>query len=312
MSYLSIFDKAEKAAAENTRIEQGDYYGEDGLLVCGKCHTPKQVRIDILGEERTPFCDCKCEAEKTKAEQRKIRASGLEYEFYNASRELDDFALLRWLDCREYQISPMLIAERKKLLKRICFPCADMSAACFAYDDGANERVSAIMRNYVENFETMKANGKGLLLFGDVGRGKSFFACCVGNALIEQGIPVLFTDFERIERESSKVYGARQEYFDRLNNFPLLIIDDLGVERKSSYMSSIVYTVIEMRINAGLPVIVTTNLTSEELKNPDDINLQRIYSRLLGACIPIEVKGVDRRRVQLKADHSRYKDILGY
>ena len=53
MGFEQIIDAAEKAAAESIKAEQGDYIF-DGLLHCGKCKTPKQCRVNILGKERTP------------------------------------------------------------------------------------------------------------------------------------------------------------------------------------------------------------------------------------------------------------------
>ena len=47
-----------------TRLEPGDYTGEDGLLYCGKCRTPKQFRMDKLLSEGRPLpCPCRCEQE---------------------------------------------------------------------------------------------------------------------------------------------------------------------------------------------------------------------------------------------------------
>ena len=54
--------------------ESGDYTGENGLLYCGKCKTPKQVRIEINGVNMTPFCMCKCEVEKYEKEKAEDKA----------------------------------------------------------------------------------------------------------------------------------------------------------------------------------------------------------------------------------------------
>lgn len=51
--------------------------------------------------------------------------------------------------------------------------------------------------DYVVHWSEMKAKSIGLLLWGDVGTGKSFFAGCIANALLEQGVPVLMTNFSR-------------------------------------------------------------------------------------------------------------------
>jgi DNA replication protein DnaC len=96
-----------------------------------------------------------------------------------------------------------------------------------------------------------------------------------------------------------------------LSRFQLLTIDDLGVERGTDTMNEMVYAIIDSRYRSGLPLIVTTNTTSAELKNPTDIHKARIYSRLLEMCIPIEVTGCDRRKEKLKSDFSEFKELLG-
>ena len=50
-------------------------------------------------------------------------------------------------------------------------------------------------RAYVENWKEAYKNNTGLLLFGDVGTGKSFFAGCIANALLDRDVPVLMTNF---------------------------------------------------------------------------------------------------------------------
>lgn len=309
---ITEFERIERTAAESIKAEQGDYYDDEGLLVCGKCNTRKQTRVELFGRIRTPMCLCKCGAERADKEMEKIRAAEMDLKYDNFKGvAASGFELLSWIDARNYKISAYLVKERQALLKKICFPEADMSHWNFANDDGANEKVSSIMRNYAENFDEMCEKGKGLLLFGKVGRGKSFLAACVGNYLIERGIPALMTNFSRIERESNRDFSKRQEYFDALNKFPLLILDDLGTERDTKFMNEVVYTVIDSRAKAGLPTIVTTNLTAEELKSPANLTNQRVFSRLLELCIPIEVEGNDRRREKLRENFGAYKDLLG-
>ena len=192
------------------------------------------------------------------------------------------------------------------------FPDEKMQNWTFANDDRENEKISTVTRNYFDNFGKMYEDGKGLLLFGKTGTGKSFAAACIANALIDKGHPVLMTNFTNIRNAVQGLFDGRQEYFDSFNRFPLLILDDLAAESKTEYMQEIVYDVINTRYLAGLPLIVTTNLTAEELKHPADVTNQRTFSRLFEMCIPIEVTGTDRRRDRLKEAHAEYKDILGY
>ena len=156
-----------------------------------------------------------------------------------------------------------------------------------------------------------RAKGKGLLLFGNVGTGKTFYAACIANALIDRGIPCLVTNFARIANTVQGFFEGRQEYYDSLNRFPLLLIDDLAAERKTEYMQEIVFNVIDSRYRAGLPLIVTTNLTREEMQHPADITYQRIFSRLFEMCTPIEIYGKDRRCVALQNEIAGDKRLLG-
>ncbi len=259
------FDKfineiADKAAAQNV-IQQGDYIGDDGLLYCGNCNTAKQYRGVILGKERTVYCICKCKAEKLeaeKAEQKRI--------------------------------------EKISRLRRLGFPDAEMLKWTFDKDDRKNEAISDAAQKYVENFAEMKKRGKGLLLFGTVGTGKTFISACIANALIDKGYSCLVTNFARLVNTIQGMFDGKQDYIDSLNKFDLLVIDDLASERDTEYMGEIVQNIIDSRYRAGLPLIITTNLTSKELKHPAEIRKQRIYSRLFEMCVPIQVAGADRRK----------------
>lgn len=282
MDISSMVEGIAKLSEQAIPLEEGDYLGDDGLYYCHKCNTPKQVRVQnpfVDGKFDIRRCLCRCrieEREKAEAERKQ--------------RELE---------------------RRVAEYRRIGFPESDMEDWTFANDDRTNEKISNIMQNYVANFDKMREDGKGLLLFGTVGTGKTFAAACVANALIDKGIPVLMTNFARIRNTVQGLFDGRQAYFDSLNRFPLLILDDLNAESKTEYMQEIVYNVIDGRYRAGLPLIVTTNLSADELKHPADVSNQRTFSRLLEMCIPVEVKGGDRRREKLKEEFADYKKLLG-
>ena len=278
MSFADIFDVIEKRAAAAIKTEAGDYE-KDGLLHCGKCNTPKQCSVVFMDRIRKPACLCKCavEAREREEEARRLRDLAIQVQRYRS----------------------------------MGFPESEMSSWNFDADDGSNPKMTNAMKNYVQHFDTFRAAGKGLLLFGSVGTGKTFLAACVANALIDKGIPCLVTNFARIANTVNGLFEGKQEYYDSLNRFPLLVLDDLSAERKTEYMQEIVYNVIDARYRAGLPLIVTTNLTREELMNPADITYQRIYSRLFEMCTPIEIEGADRRHAALKNDIAATKQLLG-
>ena len=95
------------------------------------------------------------------------------------------------------------------------------------------------------------------------------------------------------------------------NDFELLVIDDLGTESNSAYRQEIVFNIIDSRYRAGLPLIVTTNLTAGDFKQPKSIEFDRIADRLMERCTFIEMSGASRRREMFKHSQIEGKKRLG-
>ena len=288
MNMLPLIDKLAEKTAAKVKTEDGDYR-DGGLVICGQCNTPKQVRITVCGEERTVWCLCKCAAEK----REKARRSD------EAAQAKANIPLMR-----ERCFRRLLAAEngRQDVTESVC------ESWTFAKDAGDDPDASRIARAYVENFDAFRADGKGILFYGGVGGGKTFFAACIANALIDRGIPCYFTSVSEIV---GRIKGGGREEIDRLSRFPLVVLDDLGAERNTEYMGEMVYSVIDARARSGLPLIVTTNYTGEEIRAAHDIQMQRIFSRLFGMCVPYEIKHADRRRKQLIREIGKYREMLG-
>ncbi len=165
----------------------------------------------------------------------------------------------------------------------------------FAHDNGENP-VMAKGRAYVEHWHEAYRRNIGLLLFGDVGTGKSFLAGCIANALLERDVPVLMTNFPTILNHLGGMFREeRAAFLDSLGDYDLLIIDDLGAVRGTEYALEQVFNVIDTRYRSGKPLIVTTNLKLAELKHPPDVAHARIYGRVLERCAPILFDGKDFR-----------------
>lgn len=277
-SFEKIIDTTMKLAEESNRIVSGDYIGEDGLWHCGKCHNPKQVRLELFGEIRTPFCLCECEAKKREAEEEERKRLKEE--------------------------------ERIKDLRKVAFYEKAMQEWNFANDDLTNEKITKAMQRYVDKFPELRKAGKGLLLYGDCGTGKTYAACEVANALIDKGYSVLVTNFARVLNTLQGTF-EKQDFLDDLNCFSLLVIDDLGIERDTAFAKEQVYNVIDARYRSGKPMIITTNLSMDKIKNPDDMENRRIYDRILEKCFPVEVNGVSRRRKAVKEEYADMKELLG-
>lgn len=275
----NIFESIASAATEIARVNANDYV-KDGLIYCGDCNTKKQEIIDWFdGSKKKVFVLCDCAIKQKRKEKEEIEKR----EFF----------------------------DRIKKLRKMGFAEDEMQDWTFANDDGTNGHVKNIMQKYVENFSTMKENGKGLLLYGNVGTGKTYAAAEIVNALIDNGTPCLMTNFARLTNTISGMYAGKQEYIDGLNKFDLLVIDDLASERDTEFMGEIAQNIIDSRYRAKLPLIITTNLSVEELQNTNDLRKKRIYSRLFDMCLPVKVEGSDRRQKKLNNDYKQFKDLLG-
>ena len=259
---------------------EGDYRNEDGLLMCGKCHSEKEcVLTKPDGTTKTVHCACNCSVAQHKKEAEEKRKRDR----------------MQYLDS----------------MRRTGFPDAEMREWTFAKSDHTDQRNENIARKYVANFDTMRKQGTGLLLCGQVGTGKSFLAAAIANELISQGTPCLMTNFSRIISRVSEKFGGDQKYLDDLNRFDLLIIDDLGAERDTEFTWEKVMNVIDARYRAGLPLIITTNLEPKDFTDRGDIRRQRVFSRLKEMCICLEVKGTDRRGRKMQDKLQTAKTLLG-
>ena len=169
-------------------------------------------------------------------------------------------------------------------------------------------------RRYVSHWEEMRQENLGLLFWGKPGNGKTFAAACIANALLETeaSSTVKMTTFGTI---LSKLPGLspqdRDWYLGSLCSCDLLILDDFGMERQTEYAREQVFHLIDSRYLSRRPLIVTTNLSLRQLKNPADMAQQRIYDRILEMCIPVCFNGESLRQEKARENMQRYLQLTG-
>lgn len=180
----------------------------------------------------------------------------------------------------------------------------------FENDAGCNPQMK-LARQYVEYWTEMQKKNTGLLIWGGVGTGKSFFAGCIANALMEREVPVCMTNFARILNELNNSFSGRNEVVERLCRYPLLIIDDFGMERDTNYALEQVYNIIDSRYRSKRPLIITTNLTLDEIRHPQDVAHARIYDRVLEMCVPVSCFGTSIRKDTAQEKLNNLKSLIG-
>ena len=119
------------------------------------------------------------------------------------------------------------------------------------------------------------------------------------------------TNFAHILNELNNSFSGRNEVVDRLCRYPLLIIDDFGMERSTEYALEQIYNIVDSRYRSRKPLIVTTNLTLDEIRHLQDTAHARIYDRLLEMCVPISCIGVSFRKETAQEKLERLKELIG-
>lgn len=210
--------------------------------------------------------------------------------------------------------------QREKLLKQDrlrqnCFLSKNQIAYTFENaDENTDKEIIKKAKNYVKHFEEMRKDNVGLLLYGNVGSGKTYIACSIANAIItEYSYNVKMRNFAQILNDLQKGGFTldRNEYIEQITNPTLLILDDFGIERNTEYALEQIYNVINARYLKARPTIITTNLNFKDIEQEqEDIMLGRIYSRIIEMCLPLRVIGVDRRKIQSKEKLKKAQNLI--
>lgn len=148
-----------------------------------------------------------------------------------------------------------------------------------------------LCRRYAEHF------GSGNLLFvGGTGLGKTFLSACIAREVASQGHSVAYETaahlFSKLERNRFNPDEESRAAVRKLETCDLLIIDDLGTELPGNFVTAALYNLLNDRLLAGKPMVISTNLTVEELKNRYS---PQIASRLQGSFQRLVFVGEDIR-----------------
>ena len=222
----------------------------------------------------SPLCDrcggsgyvgsrmCECLQELCRQEQKK------ELTFLNVGREtFDQFRLEYYPD----RIDPKFGVNVRAVMEKTYQTC----------------------RRYAYGFTEKSGN---LLFSGDTGLGKTFLSACIARTVADRGYSVVYESaghlFAKLERAKFSGDEQAREESKKFGECDLLIVDDLGTEMPGQFTTAALYSLVNDRLLAGKPMIISTNLNTEDLTRRYS---PQIASRLRGSFTRVAFLGDDIR-----------------
>lgn len=271
-------------------------YKEKQDIYCQKCGKAKFMDIKILGKIRRMSVMCDCEAKEYEAQKEREEQEQIQ-------RRLNKFKSYSLMD-KNFETSTFENWQFK----------------------GDNKKIYEFGLKYCENWGEMKKNNRGLIIQGTAGNGKTFLSFAIANELYKQGVAVMAISVSRILRLLQDSYRnndniGEMEILNTLSNVSLLILDDLGTESRTRWAYEKLYTIIDNRYRAKKPLIITTNLSNEQLRENLKIvdfkagiidSEERIYNRLVEVCATIKIKGTSWRILKGEENEKAMYKELGF
>lgn len=203
---------------------------------------------------------------------------------YEIERECDCEAIARIRRQAKLKVAERRAAEAKRYERH------------FSESDGRCGAAEKVARRYVDRFESARGlDINGIMFYGRVGGGKTFLASCIATELSDRGYSVRVMSMAELVSRAMEHGFDRDSWLSGVLKCDVLVLDDLGVERSTDTAHEIVFHAIDGVERRRLPLVVTTNLTPQDMQNAADLASARIYSRIMGRCFPVETKSARGR-----------------
>ena len=265
-----------------TRLNGSGETTPDPVYKCPKCRDTGWEEVE--GENGYTFMrECSCGLMKRQKMDRKLKFAAIPKEFENQT--IESFMT----DCYTTPGNRELAQMAKIIAKR-----------------------------YVEQFEEIQETGKGLYFYSSVkGSGKTRLAVSIANDLIRQKfVSAKFATTIQIldqikatwgenKRTGDEEGGSEQTLINDIISVPVLVIDDIGVERAKDWINERFYNILNGRMIEKRITIFTSNCRIEDLKLDE-----RIVNRIIKMALPIEFPAESIRVPLARKENSDLLDRL--
>ncbi len=219
--------------------------------------------------------------------------------------------------CRDTGLRGEYICECfKRLAKQIAFEelsrSSPMELSSFdtfridCYPDTLDRKTGVVPREHMKNIfdfcrryaSEFSLSSKSLLMFGKTGLGKTHLSLAIAREAVDKGYAVVYNSvpniMNKIEKEHFGKTSSGEDTLEMLSNCDLLILDDLGAEFQTTFTVATLYNIVNNRLLASLPTVISTNLDTKEL---EEKYTQRIASRFVGTYVHLGFCGNDIRQI---------------
>lgn len=195
--------------------------------------------------------------------------------------------------CYRKALSEQLLEESnmKKICKGQTFAKFDLSF----YDEDDQPKMKKLADYAKKYASTFTLKSPNLLMLGAPGCGKTFLSCAIGSEVINKGYFVVYAPVqEMIDAFEDVKFGKNPDAdTDCYTECDLLVIDDLGTEFSGPLAESVLYNVINTRLNLGKPMIISTNVSVEDMQG---MYHDRLTSRMMYDFVKLPFCTKDIRR----------------
>lgn len=165
------------------------------------------------------------------------------------------------------------------------------------------EQIKKIASTFADNI--LSKDQKNLLFIGNTGLGKTFLSNCIAKKVLENGNSVIYQTapifIDKILKLSFSFDEKDKIQYEKIYDVDLLIIDDLGTETMTNNKYTELFKIINTRITKNKKILISTNLTLNQLFERYD---ERLISRLIGEFNICKFIGEDIRIKKKRLSHN--------
>ena len=174
--------------------------------------------------------------------------------------------------------------------------------------------IRSICEQYAEEF-SRNSRVKNLLLTGQTGLGKTFLSTCIAGRVAGKGYSVVYDtagsifgafETEQFDRRGEEGVEA-QAHVHRCLACDLLILDELGCEMTTRFVTKVLYDIVNGRLEQGKHTVMSTNLSTADIGQRYS---PAIESRISGGYMPLLFFGDDIRVLKSGYGYSTAASVI--